>query len=386
MADLLERYPLADLRTRTSVKWRYHPPDVLPLWVAEMDVPLAPAIVQAVSDAVARGDLGYASGVGDVAGTAFVETFAGFASTRWGWSVPTDRTALVPDVMRGAIEVLRLVTPPGSRVIINPPVYPPFYAHLQHDDREVVEVPLTADGRLDLTALEAAMAEGAAGYLLCSPHNPTGTVHRTDELAAVATLARRHGVRVVSDEIHAPLVLPGATFVPYLTVPGAEDAVAVVSASKGWNVPGVKAALAIAGEAAGDDLARLSEVVTHGASHLAVVAQTAALRDGVDWLDELLSALSRRRDHLARLLDEHLPAVRWRPGAATYLAWLDCRDLDLPGRPATHFLDEGRVALLPGEDFGAGGAGHVRCNFATSTAILDEAVQRMAASLDRHHR
>ncbi|HSK24160.1 MAG TPA: aminotransferase class I/II-fold pyridoxal phosphate-dependent enzyme [Egicoccus sp.] len=365
--------PLDRLRRRTSIKWRLFGPDVLPLWVAEMDVDLAPAVADALHTAIDEGDTGYASGAG------YVDAMAAFARSRWAWVLPTARARIVPDVMRGVAETLAVVTGPGAPVIVTPPVYAPFYAFVRHAGREVVEVPLGRDGRLDLDHLAVAMASaaGRGAFLLCSPHNPHGTVHTRDELEVVATLAADHGIRVVSDEIHAPLVLTGG-FVPYLDVAGTDDAVAVLSASKGWNLPGLKAAVAVAGEAAVDDLARIPEIVTHGATHLGVIAQTAALRDGRDWLDALLVALAERRRLLTDLLARHLPDVRWRPGDATYLAWLDGRDLGLAGSPARHFLDHANVALVDGAEFGTGGAGHMRLNFATSTAILTEAVERMA--------
>ena len=212
---------------------------------------------------------------------------------------------------------------------------------------------------------------------------------------AVAGLAREHRVRVVADEIHAPVVLPGAHFVPYLSVPGAEDGFSVVSATKGWNLAGLKAALVLAGAEAADDLARLPEVVSHGPSHLGVVAHVAALRSGGDWLDALLTGLADNRRLLGDLLAEQLPDVSWTPPAATYLAWLDCRALGLDdddaavaarglvtstAGPVGAFLERARVALSAGVAFGSGGAGHVRLNFATSQEILTEAVRRMAAA------
>ena len=381
-ADPLE-LPLDRLRRRTSIKWRLFGPDVLPLWVAEMDVDLAPAIADALRSAIDEGDTGYATGEG------YVGALADVARTRWGWELPTARARVMPDVMRGVAETLAVVTGPGAPVIVTPPVYAPFYAFVRHAGRAVVEVPLGRDGRLDLYHLAAAMASaaGRGAFLLCSPHNPHGTVHTRGELQVVAGLAAEHGIRVVSDEIHAPLVLPGtggasgSGFVPYLDVDGTDDAVAVLSASKGWNLPGLKGAVAVAGAAAGDDLARIPDIVSHGATHLGVMAHTAALRGGGDWLDALLVALAERRRLLADLLTRHLPELRWRPGDATYLAWLDARDLCLAGSPAQHFLEHAKVALVDGADFGAGGAGHVRLNFATSTAVLTEAVERMAASV-----
>lgn len=391
----LTELSLPELRRRTSMKWRAHPDDVLPLWVAEMDTPLAPPVAAALTEAVERGDTGYP------AGTAYHEAVRDFAAERWGWhGLAVARTALVPDVMMGIVEMLRLVTGPGDVVVVCPPVYPPFYAFVTHAGRRVLEAPLGADGRLDPAALDEAFARARAGcarpaFLMSNPHNPTGAVHTRDELAAVAELAARYRVRVVSDEIHAPLVLAGARFTPYLSVEGAGDAFAVLSASKAWNLSGLKAALAVAGPDAAADLARLPEEVGHGPSHLGVLAHTAAFRDGGGWLDRLLAGLTANRALLDTLLAERLPAVGYLRPEGTYLAWLDCTPLGLdagpapdgPGvvtdlaGPARYFLDHARVALSSGHVFGTGGAGHVRLNFAAHPDVLTAAVTRMAASL-----
>ncbi|WP_373139760.1 MalY/PatB family protein [Mycobacterium marinum] len=391
----LEQLTLEQLRTRTSMKWRAHPADVLPLWVAEMDVNLAPTVAAALHRAVDNGDTGYPYG------TAYAEALAEFAALRWQWhDLEVGRTAIVPDVMMGIVEMLRLVTDRGDTVIVNSPVYAPFYAFVSHDGRRVVEAPLGTDGRIDLDALEEAFAHarragGNVAYLLCNPHNPTGAVHSYDELRGVAERARRYDVRVVSDEIHAPLVFSGARFTPYLTVPGSENALSLTSATKAWNLGGVKAALAVAGPEAAADLRRMPEEVSHGPSHLGIIAHTEAFRTGGDWLDALLAGLDANRTLLSDLVDAQLPGVRLRWPQGTYLAWLDCRDLgiseqdasglavvsDLSG-PASWFLDHARVALSSGHVFGTGGDGHVRMNFATSQAILTEAVTRMGKALD----
>ncbi|MFF8970019.1 MalY/PatB family protein [Streptomyces sp. NPDC014995] len=377
----LHALTLDRLRRRTSMKWRAYPEDVLPLWVAEMDVPLAGPVVRAVTDALALGDTGYP------AGTGYAEALSAFAAKRWGWyGLAVERTAIVLDVMLGVVELLKLVTGPGDPVVVNPPVYPPFFPFVTHLDREIAEAPLGPDGRLDLDVLEAAYRRAVAGggraaHLLCNPQNPTGTVHSAEELAAVAALADRYGVRVVADEIHAPLTAGGVDFVPYLSVPGAESGLSLMSASKAWNLAGLKAALAVAGPAAAADLAAMPEEVSHGPSHLAVIAHTAALRDGTAWLDALLAGLDDNRGLLTELLAEHLPGVGHRPAEATYLAWLDCRPLNLGDDPAQVFLERGRVALVPGPDFGTGGAGHVRLNLATTPEILAEGVRRMAAAV-----
>jgi bifunctional pyridoxal-dependent enzyme with beta-cystathionase and maltose regulon repressor activities len=390
----LEELTLPQLQLRTSMKWRAHPADVLPLWVAEMDVNLPPTVAEALRTAIDNGDTGYPCG------TALAEAIGQFASQRWQWhDLAVGRTTIVPDVMQGIVEVLRLVTDRGDAVIVNPPVYAPFYAFVSHDGRRVIESPLDADGRIDLAALEETFGRGRArggkvAYLLCNPHNPTGSVHTADELRAVADLADRFGVRVVSDEIHAPVILSGSRFTPYLTIPGADNAFALTSASKAWNLSGVKAALAIAGPDAVPDLRRMPEEVSHGPSHLGVLAHAEAFRTGGDWLDLLLRALDENRTLLGNLIAEHLPSIKYQRPQGTYLSWLDCRELgfnedvtdglavvaDLSG-PARWFLDHARVALSSGHVFGTGGAGHVRLNFATSQAILTEAVSRMGRAL-----
>ncbi|MFI6824515.1 MalY/PatB family protein [Micromonospora sp. NPDC050187] len=387
---------LDELRQRTSVKWRAHPSDVLPLWVAEQDVPLAAPVADALRRAIDLGDTGYAHG------TAYAEALAGFAARRWGWhDFRVDHTTVVPDVMMGIVEVLRLVTDPGDAVVVCSPVYPPFYAFVSHADRQVIEAPLGPDLRMDHAALDDAFRRARAcgrrpAFLMCNPHNPTGVVHRRDELAAVAELADRHGLRVISDEIHAPLVLPGARFTPYLTVPGAENAFALTSASKAWNLAGLKAALAVAGPQAATDLERMPEEVSHGPSHLGVIAHTAAFDAGGPWLDFLLDGLDANRTLLETLVAQHLPTVGYHRPEGTYLAWLDCARLgiateqpagapgvvsDLAG-PARMFLDRARVALSSGHVFGTGGTGFVRLNFATSPAILTDAVTRMGRAVD----
>ncbi|WP_344532242.1 MalY/PatB family protein [Streptomyces albiaxialis] len=361
------------------MKWRAYPPDVLPLWVAEMDVPVAEPVADAVREALALGDTGYP------AGTVYADALDDFAARRWGWRIPADRTAIVPDVMLGIVEVLRLVTDPGDAVVVNSPVYTPFYQFVSHMDRRVIEAPLTAEGRLDHATLDTAFAQATssgrrAAFLLCSPHNPTGTVHTAEELAGAAALANAHGVRVVADEIHAPVVLPGATHVPFLTVPGAERAFSLLSASKAWNLAGLKAALAVAGPEAAVDLATMPEEVSHGPSHVGILAHAAALRHATGWLDSLLDGLDENRRLLSRLLEEHLPEVRYRPQEGTILSWLDCRALGLGDDPAAVFLERGRVALNSGPSFGTGGAGHVRLNLAASPEVLEEAVRRMASA------
>jgi cysteine-S-conjugate beta-lyase len=377
-----EEVSLDTLRARRSEKWTTHPADVLPAWVAEMDVALAPAIRKALIEAIERGDTGYASG----RPTALYEAFAGFAADELGFAVDPARLVLVPDVTAGVAEVLRLLTPPDSGVVVDTPAYPPFFPTIPEFGRRVVPVPglMTERGFApDLDGLERAFRAGARAYLLCNPHNPTGRVLTRAELAAIAELAERHGVVVVSDENHAPLTLPGATHTPFvaLDAPVVERSVTVISAAKAWNLAGLKCALVVAGsEALRARLATLPAEVQTRAGHLGVLAATVAFRDARGWLREVVAYLDRNRALVAELLAEKLPEVGYVPPQASFLAWLDCRRLGLGDDPAAAFLAHGRVALSRGLDFGPEGAGFARLNFGTSRALLEEAVTRMAAA------
>jgi cystathionine beta-lyase len=376
-----EDLDLERLRRRRSEKWRAFPPDVLPAFVAEMDYDLADPVKAALRSAIDLDDCGYANpaGVG--------ESFARFAAARHGWTVDPDLVHLVPDVMAGVDLILSLATEPGDGVVINTPVYPPFFAHISGARRRVVEVPLVRrDGRwdLDFDALEAAFAAGARGYLLCNPHNPSGRVFSAADLRQIATLADRYGVIVLADEIHAPLTLPGARHTPYVAAggPAAEHGVTLASASKAFNVAGLKAAVAVAGAPAMQTLlGRLPAASQFGAGLFGVLSSLAAWDSGDEWLDALLAQLDHARAEFGALLAQRLPEAGYHPPEAGYLAWVDVSRLDLGPEPAQVFLDRGRVALGDGIRFGAPGTGHVRVTIGTSSALLADIVDRMAAAV-----
>jgi cystathionine beta-lyase len=378
---LLGTCSLPALRRRTSTKWRTYPGDVLPAFVAEMDFDLAAPVRRAVTDALAIGDCGYAHK------GALGEAYAAFAAGRLGWAPDPGRVFPIPDVMTGLAEVIGAVTPPGSGIVINPPVYPPFWFRFGFYGRRIIEAPMARGtaGRyeLDPAAIEQALSDpGAAAYLLCSPHNPTGNVWSAAQLEMVADLCQRHGVALLVDEIHAPLALPGAAFVPFgsLDHDMTGQAFVFTSASKGWNIPGLKCGLAIAGSDAGAALLeeRWEALL---AAHLGVLATVAAFTDGLPWLDAVRGQLDQNRVLLATLLHEHLPAVGYAPPQASFLAWLDCRDLGLGDDPAGVFLDKGRVAVSGGTNFGSQGRGFVRLNIGTSPELIADAVRRMAAAV-----
>lgn len=381
MRSGFEDLDLDRLRRRRSEKWRLHPPDVLPAFVAEMDYDLAGPVVAALRAALDLDDCGYATpdGIG--------ETFAAFAASRHEWTVDPGLVHLIPDVMAGVDALLTLATRPGDGVVINTPVYPPFFQHISFARRRVVEVPLArADGRweLDFAGLEAAFAAGARGYLLCNPHNPTGRVFSAEDLGRIAALADRYGVFVMADEIHASLTLPGLRHTPFVSLGGAaaEHGVTLASASKAFNVAGLKGAIAVAGSAAMERLlARLPASCQYGAGLFGVLASLAAWREAGDWLDALIGQLDHARAEFGRLLGERLPGAAYVPPEASYLAWVDCAALGLGPEPAQVFLDRGRVAVGRGLDFGAPGDGFVRVTIGTSSELLAAIVDRMAAAI-----
>ena len=371
--------PLVELRARTSMKWRRHPGAGGPRGGGVGAGGGAPRGAAPLPPALARRDTGYP------AGPVYEEAVVRFAADAWDLELDPGRISLMPDVMGGIRNALEVVTAHGDHVVVNPPVYAPFYAAVTGIGRRLLEVPMQPDGRLDLPALEEAFT-GRRGvrptaYLLSSPHNPTSRAHTTEELTTVARLAAAHGIRVVVDAIHSPLTDPGVAYVPYLAQPGAEDALVLFSASKAWNLAGLKAAVMVAGPLAVDSLAAVPYDAARGAaSHLAVIGHSVALDEGRPWLAQLRTEIAANRGLLDRLLAEHLAQVTQLPGNATYLAWLDCTALGL-NDPQRHFLERARVALNPGSSFGTSGAGHVRLNLATSPEILARAVAQMAASL-----
>lgn len=372
---------LDELRQRTSEKWREYPEDVLPLFVAETDFPLAPAITRALEHALRLGDTGYVA-----SRTPLAAAYAAFAERRFGWSPDPVGMRSTADVSMGIVEILRRVISPGDRVVVTTPVYPPFFDLVTEAGGVVERVPLADTGvgwELDLDGIAAALASGARAVLLCNPHNPTGTVHSAEALRQLAAIAAEHGAVVVSDEIHAPLVQPDASYTPFLSAGAdAERAgFAVTSASKAFNLAGLKCALMIA---ASDEHRRLLrelpvEVEWRTGLFGLMAAVAAFAPESDEWLDGLLLTLDANRRLLRELLAEHLPEARYRLPDAGYLAWIDLSGLGWGDNPSRRILREGKVALHFGPAFGAEGRGYVRLNFGTSPEILTEAIHRIAA-------
>lgn len=366
---------------RSSVKWTRYAPDVIPLSVAEMDFSVAAPITEAIVERVRASDFGYIDAPGPLAGT-----FTRFARERWGWRVDPDRVRVTTDVSAAIVETLRYGIPRGGRVVINPPVYTAFYDLVEEADAVRIDVPLLQSGpawTLDLAGLERAFADGADAFLLCNPQNPLGLVFDRKTLAAVAELAARYDVLVISDEVHAPLTHPGQVFVPFLEVGAAFGArcICVTSASKGWNLAGAKCALLVAG----DDrslavLDRFPEEVTCRTSILGLHANIAAFTC-TDWLDDTIRIIVDNDSLLAGLIEQQLPGAVYHRPRASYLGWIDLRAFRLGADPAALLIDSARVALNSGHSYGEAYDGYVRINLACDPQLLIEAVRRIGATL-----
>jgi cystathionine beta-lyase len=373
---------LSELRKRRSAKWRSFPEDVLPLPVAEMDFPIAKPIRDVLIDMIKRSDTGY-SGIAPE----LPQAFANYAQRNWNWAVNKDQFYLATDVGVAGVEVLRLWTQPGDKVVINTPVYLNFFTWLKEAHCEAVDVPLVHhdnEWTLDLAGLEDAFAAGAKVYILCHPHNPVGHIFTLDELEKIADLAKKYRVLVISDEIHAPLIFNDAKFVPYLNVSDTarETGVCITSASKAWNLAGLKCAQIVADNSLiNDRLALLPLSSPWRSSLLGVWASIAAYNQGEPWLKAILKNIDDNRHYLAKLLKKHLPKAKYTVPASTYLAWID---LSAYGQDevAKFLLEKGRVALSNGADFGGAGKDFVRFNLATSKEIIKDAVLRMASVLE----
>jgi cystathionine beta-lyase len=371
------------LREVGSLKWTMYP-DRLAAWVAEMDFGIAPPITAALHAAVDRGAFGY---LPTADARAMSEAYAGWAAKRYAWAVDPADVHAFPDVIAALEVAIDHFSAPGSAVIVPTPAYMPFLTVPLARGRRIIQVPLARDGgrwAYDLDALDRAFADGGGLLVLCNPHNPIGRVLEADEMSAIGAVVQRHGARVFSDEIHAPLVYPGKRHIPYASVNdvNAGHTLTATSASKAWNLPGLKTAQVVVSNDA--DRARwAAEGATwgHGAANLGVVANTAAYTSGGPWLDEVVTYLDGNRRLLADLVAEHLPGVALIEPEGTYLAWLECAALELPQPPAAFFAEHAGVALTDGAACGEVGATAVRFNFATSRPILERAVVAMGEAL-----
>ncbi len=387
LRDVIDSTTVATLRSRGSFKWTAPGPDGLGAAVAEMDFGAAPPILDALAGLSATANFGYLPPpLADELAAACAE----FMARRYGWPADPADIHPIPDVIKGLELAITQFSRPGSPVILPTPAYMPFLIVPEFLGREIIQVPMLDDGTgfftFDLDGIDAAFRRGGHLLIFCNPYNPLGRVFRADEMAQLTDLVDRRGGRVFADEIHAPLVYPGQRHIPYAATSetAAGHTLTATSASKAWNLPGLKCAQVIlTNEADRKHWADMGMFASHGASNPGVVANIAAFRHGGAWLDEVIGYLDDSRRLLDSLIRQHLPGVRYRPPDGTYLAWLNCTALDLPQSPGELITSRARITVVDGPAFGTGGAGAFRFNFATPQPILAEMVQQIAAVLTR---
>lgn len=378
----IEALPLSEMRTHRSEKWRGFPPDVLPLFVAEMDFPIAEPIKKLLLEMVSHSDLGYLSSIPELG-----NAFAGFAKRRWDWQLNPEYVRLCTDVGVGMVEVIRATTSPGDKVLVNSPIYQNFYNWINETKVELVDVPFIHsqnNWELDFANIEAQYAAGVKVHAICSPHNPLGRVFSHEELSRIADLAKKYGVTVISDEIHAPLTFPGRKFLPFLAVSeaAAEVGICVTSSSKAFNIAGLKSAIIISQVKEKHELlAKMPQSVHFRSSILGAFAAVVAFNECDEWLDGAIATIESNAHFLKTLLNAQLPAARYEIPECSYLAWVDVSQLNLGEDPAKVFLEKGRVAFNAGKIYGKEASQFVRINLATSESVLTEAVNRMVKSL-----
>jgi cystathionine beta-lyase len=376
-----------DLRRAGSLKWTMFP-DVIGAFVAEMDFGVAPAISEAIGSSLTTGLTGY---LPQKLADDLAAATARWYTERYGWAVPAERVRLVPDVIAAFEFAIEKMTAPGAAVIVPTPAYMPFLTVPERLGRRVIEVPsIQADGRwvLDHDGVSAAFADGGELLVLCNPHNPLGTVATRDELLRIADTVSAVSGHVFSDEIHAPLVYAPGSHIPYASVSDAAAAhtITAASASKAWNLAGLKCAQII--------FSRVEDVQAweadggwagHGTATIGAVANLAAYTAGGPWLEDVVAYLDGNRRLLAELVAEHLPGVRLVVPEGTYIALLDFRRTGLTGDLGAWFREHAGVAMTDGASCGRAAIGFTRFVFAMPRPILREAVLRIARALQERH-
>jgi len=371
------------LRGKPGIKWASADSDVLAAWVADMDFATPPPVQDALRELIDGGDLGYPSWL--AGGTPLRAVFADRMRRRYDWSPDPAHAREFSDIIQALQVVLHVATRPGDAVALHVPAYPPFLHTLDIMHRPLVPIPVTRGAGgwgFDPDAFAQDVEHHQVRALvLVNPHNPTGRSFTRAELAALAEVARRHDLLVISDEVHADLTYPPATHTPFasLSSDAADRTVTLTSASKAFNLATIRCAIAHLGSAAVRyRLATRPPSLFGDVNGLGVVATLAAWQRGDTWLDAVVDRLDTNRALLGAALR---PAgIGYDPPEATYLAWLDCRALGLGADPAAYFDTTARVKLSPGPDYGPGGDGFARLNFATSERVLTRICERLTGA------
>ena len=378
---LLSVGSLENLHRRTSTKWREFPAEVLPMHVAEMDYEIALPIREKLASMIAGSDTGYLGPMPELA-----LSMAGFAKARWNWEIDTESVFTATDVGVGMIEMARMIVKPGDGIVYNTPVYHNLGNWIDELKCRRVDAPLKRDGlryTLDFDAIESAYKDGAKLHFLCNPANPVGTIFSREELSQLAELAARYGVAIFSDEIHAPLTYKEHTFVPFLSVSDTarEVGICVTSASKSWNLAGLKCAQIVTASPKWREVALSMPPAVRWRSSLFGATAGSIAYQSTAWLDQAVATNDNNRHFLKRILDEKLPQVGYRIPDFSYLAWLDLTSLELGVDPFQRLFDEAKVAFNSGAAFCSSHTQFVRLTFGTSESNIEEAVTRIGRLL-----
>lgn len=374
---------LPERRHSESVKWRLYDEDVLPMWVADMDFISPEPVIQALAERVAQGVFGYPQAPSELC-QVVMETL----DRQYQWKITPEELIYLPGVVIGYNLACHAVSRPGKGVLMQTPVYPPFFSVQKNCGLVQQEVELTrsetGEYSIDFDAFERTFTEQTSVFLLCNPHNPVGRVFRRDELEKMAEICLRKGVFIISDEIHCDLIYSGYTHIPIarLAPEVSQNTITLMAPSKTFNIAGLDCSFAIIQNP--ELRHRFNQArrgLVHGSNLMGLIAALAAYRDGWEWLEQLMVYLQANRDFVFEYVNHELPGICTAKPEGTYLAWLDCRKAGIPGKPGNFFLEKGRVALNEGDAFGKGGEGFVRLNFGCPKATLIEGLERMKSAL-----
>jgi cysteine-S-conjugate beta-lyase len=371
------------LRSKPGRKWQQRQ---LPYaaWIADMDYRPAPVIVEALQQRLDSGDLGYPNWGGTAGASPAIASFVGWMQRRHKWNIDASDVREWSDVLQAIQTILHVTTSPGDRVVVHTPAYPPFFDALKATGTQLMPVDAVRDGESwcwDHDDLDARLAVTPAKVLLlCNPHNPTGRCFSERELRELLAIADRRNLVIIADEIHMDLVHAPHRHIPLGTL-ASDRVVTLTSASKSFNLAGLHYAVSHIGSASvATALRALPERLQGEPGMMGVIAAHAAWTRGEPWLDAVRAQLAMMRDLTTRLVNERLPGVNMVAPEATYLAWLDCSATPLGVDPFQAFADVG-VAVNAGIDFGRGGEGFVRLNFATSPEVLEHVLDTMAQAV-----
>ncbi|WLH10137.1 PatB family C-S lyase [Pseudomonas hefeiensis] len=363
-----------------STKWSRYPADVLPMWVADMDFPAPPVVINALYKRLEHPMLGYS-----VAQDSLRAAIVADLWNKYAWRVEPLQIVFLPGVEPGFNMALHALVEPGQNVVVQVPNYPPLRnapAHWQLNKVELPFNPLSGEFHTPLAALRDAL-QGGGALLLSNPHNPLGKVFAREELKAVADICLEQNAWIISDEIHAELCFDGRVHIPTATLSPeiAERTITLMSASKAYNIAGLKTSFAIIQNAKVRERVNSARAgMVDSVNALGLEATRAAYSEAGPWLEELKTYLQANRDYLVDAVKTRLPGITMTVPQGTYLAWLDCSGLGLDD-PQGFFLKEARVGLSAGLDFGDDAGQFVRLNFGCPRALLEEGIARMERSL-----